>query len=44
LHAYRCALCRRRFFSLLPFRRIVPSTSRGAEPAGEEPRPASTVA
>lgn len=25
--AYRCEPCRRRFFSVLPFKRIVPSTS-----------------
>jgi hypothetical protein len=42
--AYRCELCRRRFFSVLSFRRIVPSTSRGAKPvSAEDPNPASRV-
>ena len=26
VHAYRCNPCRQRFFSLLPYRRILPST------------------
>jgi hypothetical protein len=42
--AYRCDPCRRRFFSVLPFRRIVASTSRYAKPTGgQEPSPASPV-
>lgn len=30
--AYRCDPCRRKFFSALPFRRIVPSTLTNREP------------
>jgi hypothetical protein len=43
-HAYRCGLCRRRFFSVLPFRRIVASTSRSTEATGgEQSSPVSPV-
>lgn len=41
--AYRCGLCRRRFFSILSFRRIVPSTS-GSTVTGDEPGNVSRVA
>ena len=42
--AYRCDLCRRRFFSILSFRRIVPSTSRSAGSlSGGEAAPPSSV-
>jgi len=32
--AYRCAPCRERFFSTLPYRRIVPSMGAHAERSG----------
>ena len=44
--AYRCVPCRERFFSVLPFRRIVPSMGRPVRLVSgpsEEPNPASPV-
>lgn len=44
--AYRCVPCRERFFSVLPFRRIVPSTGRAAArmmPMPSEPNPTSSA-
>ena len=42
--AYRCVPCRERFFSVLPFRRIVPSTGRVVRPVPAQPGvPGSTA-